>query len=207
MARLKRLNMAKKLPGKVPELASFARTIVKQMGPPNQWFTSPPVAYALVTTHIDAMETAETSTHGGAAGTADARDLAQMVVINDLDQLHAYAQSVSNQNPAQSAVIIGSSGWQQRKPLPPRANTFAVKMSKNPGEAQVKTKAAAKRGVSYEWVYSADGGKTWIPIAISSDANVTVNGLTPGATYLFRYRTWIKKVAGDWSQTISFMAT
>jgi hypothetical protein len=78
-------------------------------------------------------------------------------------------------------------------------------MSATPGEVLLETKAVAKRGVSYEWQYSMDGGKTWIAIAISSEANVSVPGLTPGTTYLFRYRTWIKKVASDWSQYLSFL--
>ncbi|HEY8087061.1 MAG TPA: fibronectin type III domain-containing protein [Polyangiaceae bacterium] len=51
----------------------------------------------------------------------------------------------------------------------------------------------AARRASYEWRYSLDGGKTWVPTAATLQTRTTVTGLTPGATVTFRYRAVTKR--------------
>jgi hypothetical protein len=62
-----------------------------------------------------------------------------------------------------------------------------------------------RAGAFYEWSTSSDGGKTWTPIATTNTAKTLVSGLTAGTTVSFRYRTTLKNVTSDWSQTIGVL--
>ena len=52
--------------------------------------------------------------------------------------------------------------------------------------------------------YSLDA-KTWLsfPQVVTTKASSTLPGLTPGTRVYLRYRTTVKGVTGDWSDTIS----
>ena len=73
-----------------------------------------------------------------------------------------------------------------------------------PGTLKLVAKAV-RRGSAYLWQYSTDG-KTWVTVGTSTEANVTVPGLTVGTVYYFRFNATFKHTTGDWSQIISFMA-
>ena len=66
--------------------------------------------------------------------------------------------------------------------------------------AKVPTKTG--RRVFYDWQMSTDGGKTWVSLPSTNDANTLVQNLTSSTTVSFRHRTTVKNVASDWSQTI-----
>jgi hypothetical protein len=75
-------------------------------------------------------------------------------------------------------------------------------MGKAPQEVVLRAKAAKGHAV-YEWQSSSDGGKTWIALAPTTQANTTLSGLTLGVAYQFRFRTTVKRVTSDWSQIVS----
>jgi hypothetical protein len=62
-----------------------------------------------------------------------------------------------------------------------------------------------RAGAFYEWSMSNDGGKTWTPVATTNTAKTLVPGLAVGTTVSFRYRTTLKNVTSDWSQTIGVL--
>ncbi len=66
-------------------------------------------------------------------------------------------------------------------------------------------RAKATRRAVYEWQFSMDGGKTWVSAGVTSEANVTISGLTLGTTYLFRFRTTLKRVTADFCQPYSLL--
>jgi hypothetical protein len=65
--------------------------------------------------------------------------------------------------------------------------------------------ASAARRASYEWQYSADGGKTWITAPATLQAKTKISGLAQEATVQFKYRAVTKTGEGDWSQVVSLM--
>jgi hypothetical protein len=71
-------------------------------------------------------------------------------------------------------------------------------MGSVPGLIVILAKAV-KRGAAYEWQYSTDGGKTWVAMGITTVADTTLLGATPGTTYSFRFRTTRKAATSDWS--------
>jgi hypothetical protein len=64
---------------------------------------------------------------------------------------------------------------------------------------------AGGRRASYEWQYSADGGKTWVDMPGTLQAKTTLSGQQPQATLQFRYRVITKTGQGNWSAAISFL--
>jgi hypothetical protein len=62
---------------------------------------------------------------------------------------------------------------------------------------------AAGDRASYEWQYSADGGKTWTRLATTLQARTVVAGLTALTTVVVRYRAISKQGEGEWSQSLS----
>jgi hypothetical protein len=200
----KKNPIALNLPQIVALLIVYGRHIVQAMTN-NPWFPSPTPPLATVTTDLNALEAAEATALTRAKGSASARDLAQRTVETDLTGLKAYTSSVVALSPAQAAAIIESAGMAPKRVAPRNKPQLAVAMGATPGEGVLRAKAVG-RGAAYEWQYSSDGGKTWAAIGITTVANTTVMGLSAGTVYLFRFRTTRKKVTGDWSQTVSFLA-
>jgi hypothetical protein len=81
---------------------------------------------------------------------------------------------------------------------------FSAAMN-GPGTALLRAKAV-KKGASYEWQMSSDGGVTWVALGNSTVADMPVTGLVAGKTYMFRFRTTIAHTTSDWSQVISLFA-
>jgi hypothetical protein len=64
---------------------------------------------------------------------------------------------------------------------------------------------ARRTGAFFEWSMSTDGGKTWVTIATTNTAKTLVAGLTAATSVSFRYRSTLKNVTSEWSQTISVL--
>ena len=172
----------------------------------NPWFASIATLVATTGTDLAALMAAQAKALTKAKGAAEARDDAKKVVVDDVKLLKSGVQTVVNQNPGQAATIIESAGFFQKKvTLPSKPNLKAYKAPVTPGEVLVRAKAV--KGACYEWQYSLDNGKTWLPMGTTTEANTSVLGMTQGSTVLFRFRTTVKKTTSDWSSAISFFVT
>ena len=58
----------------------------------------------------------------------------------------------------------------------------------------------------YEWQYGTDG-KTWTNMPVTLPAKTTIENLTPGTQYSFRYRAVTKAGEGDWSMSATLVMT
>jgi hypothetical protein len=85
-----------------------------------------------------------------------------------------------------------------------KPRVFTAEQGEVSGSAKLLAASAGAR-TSYEWEYSADGGKTWVTAPVTIQASTTVPGLTPGSTVQFRYRPVTKAGEGNWSQTVSLV--
>jgi hypothetical protein len=113
-------------------------------------------------------------------------------------------QSVIAGDETQGAAIVEAAGMNERRKTARQKPALAAAMASTFGLVTLRAKAGGRRA-AYEWQYSADGGKTWVPIALTTLATASVPNLTAGATYLFRVRSTVGHVTGDWSQAISFL--
>jgi hypothetical protein len=59
--------------------------------------------------------------------------------------------------------------------------------------------------VFFNWQYSDDGGKTWIPAPSTPHGDTYVADLTPMVTYSFRVSATNPKGPGAWSQAVALL--
>lgn len=202
---MKRTKIALNLPHVVALLILYCRAVLQAMGN-STWFTSALAALATAKADVDALELAEVAARSGTHGTAAARDLKKTAVESDMTGLQAIVQGVVNQNPPDKAIaIIEAAGMTPKRFTRRQKAVLAAIMGANAAEILLLAKAVGKRA-AYEWQYSIDGGKTWIALTATPGAHTSLVGVTAGTTYLFRFRATVKKVTGDWSQIISFLA-
>jgi hypothetical protein len=189
-----------KLPTSVPALIAYAQQIVKAMTG-NAEFQSPVPPLAAVTTAIDDLEAAQTVARTRVQGAVITRNEKKTALVVLLAQLKGYIQTTADANIENAASIIASSGMGVKKAVVRGPRVFTARPGPLSGTARLLAGPAGHRA-SYEWQYSTDGGKTWVPASVTLQAKTTIVGLTPGATVQFRYRPVTKTGEGDWSQTV-----
>lgn len=192
--------IALNLPATVALLIVFGRHVVQKMTG-NPWFLNLVAMLAAFTTHLDQLEKSEATAKGNGKGAAAARDLDLKLVLDDLNSLKAAVQAVANQNSAQAAAITESAGMSPKKRGKYLKPELSAAMAAVPGQVIVRAKAV-KRGAAYEWQYSADGGKTWVAMGITTVAHTSLLGVAMGTVYEFRFRTTFNAATTDWSQTV-----
>ncbi len=200
---IRRPTITLALPKSVPALISYAKGIVNRMTA-NPSFPAPTPTLAAVTAAIADLQAAETAALARTKGAVAARNEKRTVLVGVLQQLRAHVQAVADADPSAAASIIESAGVAVRKTPTRSARAFAAKPGPVSGVAKVAAVVASRRA-SYEWQYSADGGKTWVTAAATLQAKTTIAGLVPGSTVQFRYRAVTKTGEGDWSQPTSLM--
>jgi hypothetical protein len=191
---------------KVPVLLSKARFIVLQMTD-NVWFPAPKPSLADVQAAIDDLADATTTALTRVVGSVAARNEKRLVLVERLQHLASYVQSVADADLEHAASIIASAGMDVKKVGRPPARVYRAGRGRVSGEVAIVVPSAGDRA-GYEHQYSLDGGKTWSPFPqpFTNETQVTLSDLRPGATVWLRYRSTVKGTTGNWSQTISIIA-
>jgi hypothetical protein len=188
-------------PAKVPALIVFAQNVYKAMTG-NPHFPSPTPTLAVLAAAIAALSTAETATLTRTVGAVTARNTARSALVTMLQQIKGYVQLIADGDPENSVSIIQSAGLGVRKPAARGPRTFTARAGDVAGSAKLVAPTAARRA-SYEWEYSADGGKTWVTAPPSLQAKTVVTGLPSGTSVQFRFRAVTKAGGGDWSVPVT----
>jgi hypothetical protein len=198
-----RPTVALSLPKKVPALIVYAQGIIERLtGNPS--FPTPTPTVAAIVAAIHDLQAAETAALARTKGSAAVRNDKRKALVGLLQQVRAYIQAIADADATNAVSVIQSAGVAVRKTPTRHARTFAAKPGRVSGVATVVATSAARRA-SYEWQYSTDGGKTWVPAPATLQAKTTVAGLVPGSTVQFKYRAVTKTGEGDWSQPVSLM--
>jgi hypothetical protein len=200
-----KLIIVSNFPGNQQAFIVFATNVVTCFTG-NVHYPNPPVALATLTSLIAALVAAEGLVATKVKDAAKARDSARAKVEAALTQLEAYATTVVEQAaPADAPAILASSGFSAKKPSKHTKDAYSVDRGDTAGSAVIDLKTLGKHGkVQYCHQYSINGGTTWVDLPPTLDAATTVTGLPLGQNVLFRFRTLIKGVYGDWSQTFTF---
>jgi hypothetical protein len=204
MEKFKRFIIALLLPRNVAALILYGRQVWSSVSLNAGLIPSPSPTVAAATTNLDALQAAEALVpHGGPTAVPE-RNLKQAVVESDLKTFKACVLAMCLANPVMADAYIAASGLHQGKVTPRQKAFLAASMGKIPNQIILRAKAVARRGVSYCWAYSLDGGKTWVIIGTTTEANTSLLGSTPLTAYMFRIQTTIKQTTSAWSQTITF---
>lgn len=175
-----------KLPSSAPALVLRAREIVAAVNG-NTWFPKPSPPLAKVRVAIDKLQKAAADALRGTIGLHSRRDDEQKALVDLLTRLKAYVQGIANDNPEHAAAIIESAAMfvvgRKTRPRP----ILEVLRGPVSGSVKLVAKAVAKQA-SYLWERSEDGGKTWVRIRRTQQANTVADGLVPGTRYGFRFQ-------------------
>jgi hypothetical protein len=192
-----------KFPGAILVLIDLARSILQAMTG-NSAFPNPDPPLVAIQTAITDLDTAEAAVHTRAKGAVATRNQKRAALVALLQQLKSYVQKIADADLERGPALIQSASLNVKK-VPVRAKrVFAVSQGKVSGSAALVTASVGNRA-SYEWQFSADGGKTWLVAPATLQSRTTILGLQAGSTYSFRYRPVTKTGDGDWSQPLSLI--
>jgi hypothetical protein len=170
---------------------------------------NPPVAVAIVDTHIDDLDDADQAAHDGAPGTVAIRDTKYSIVKSDMGLYMAYSSAQANANPEKGKAIVEGAGFYVVEWAPVLRSDPWARHGTEPGT--LKLGAKAKKGrVNYYWQMCQNPTSPtpgpWTDLPDSQVCTTSVANLTPGMTYGFRYRTKTPKEGlSDWSSPIIIM--
>jgi hypothetical protein len=199
---IRRNPIALNLPKVVALLIIFARHVVEMMTKNIAIFVSPTLALSLVSQHIDELSAAEVLAQSRAKGAAQARDDKKATVIDDLFVLKTYVQSICRLNQAIALTVISAAGMSPKGFTLFHKPPLSAVMGSIPLQVVLRAKAA-KGHAAYEWQWSGDSGKTWNSLPVTTAANTTLEGVSLGVSYQFRFRSTVKRVTSDWSQVVT----
>ena len=192
------------IPTHVADLVKLGHAVLAALtGNPS--LPNPSPSLGTLASQLAALDSAETAVkQTRARGTVQTRNVTRAAVLTSLHQLKAYVQQVCDGNPEQASAIIASAGMGQRKAAARTKAGFAAKAGPVSGSVRLVAKSVSHRA-SYEWQWSADGGKTWTSAPSTLAARTTISGLPIATTCSFRFRAVTKAGEGDWSQTVAFV--
>jgi hypothetical protein len=209
MSTIQRLRLALGLEtDKVPVLLPKATSIHDGFQANQTLLPNPPVPLATVQTQIQDLATAEQATKTGTKGTVPVRNAKRAVLVTTLESLRMYAQSQCDANPEQAAAIASAAGMAVAKAPAFSKPVLQAKQGVQSGTVQLLANATllvgrgVRKKVTFNWEFSADGGKTWTAAPSTPLASTIVTGLTPLTTYAFRVCVTVSKTVGEWSQLV-----
>jgi hypothetical protein len=193
---------AMKLPKSVPAILKVTSALIAALASP--FFQNGAPVIAALTKAFTATDTAETAAKTRAKGTVAARNAALTTLIAVIHAAKAFVQQTADADAEHAEAIIAAAGMTVRKPTSHHKPPFTVKQGATSGTVNLAAKAVAVRA-SYEWEWSADGGKTFSQLPPTLQAKTTMAGVVPGSTLQFRFRAVTKAGLGDWSQTVTLL--
>ncbi len=188
-----------KLPAKVSDLVTLASGIVTGITG-NASFPNPVPPLATVSQAISDLQTAELAARAKTRGAQRQARGAH----HPARPAQGVRAAVADGNRANAEAIIQGAAMTVKKTAIRQKQTFLAKPGTVTGSVKLVAQSVARRA-SYEWQLSSDGGKTWMVAPSTLRTKTTLNGLTVGTTYMFRYRAVTKAGEGDWSQPIGML--
>jgi hypothetical protein len=198
-----RVLVALAMPKPVPAFIVYVRNVVERITG-NAFFPTPVPTPIAITKATDDLQVAEAAVLTRVKSAVSVRNQKRAVLVALLEQLRGYVQTVADADPANSTAIVESSGLAVRKTTPRKPHVFAAKAGPLTGTAKLVAPVAGTRA-SYEWQYSADGGKTWVAAPVTIQAKTTIAGLVPGSTVQFKVRPVTRAGEGNWSEPVSLI--
>lgn len=177
----------------------------------NPAFPNPPVALDAFKTAIDAYISSISSAADGSRKAMVERNKLKEDVAKMMRQLGHWVEAKCEQD----LGILRSSGFQAastiRVPQGPLPQPVILKTQNGAVSGQIVLQVTPlPRARTYELRYATNGSgkpESWTVLPpYTSSRNMSVTGLTPGASYLFQVRAFGKAGLTDWSDAASRIA-
>ena len=202
-----KIHVALKKPKTVTGVISMVQAVEAAMASASTTFPSPTPSMAQFTSDINALVNAENTAKTRVKGAVQIRDAKLAIVTTDLKQLVAYVETVANANPATAAAVINSAGMVVKKQPLHAKNDVNFRKNTASGSVVVMARVGSRLKQSHEWEYSTDGGKTWLPLPPTTQAKITITGLTPGSTVQVKHRAITKAGPSLWTDAASSLVS
>lgn len=190
-----------RLPKTIDAIVARAQAIVASMTD-NQYFPAPVPPLWVISKAVTDLQKAEAAALTRAKGSVAIRNERRTMVGSLLQQLRGCVQVTADADPENGASIIESAGMTVKKQPNRVPRVFSTKPGKVPGEVKIVAPTAGDRA-SYDWEYSTDSGVNWLAMPSTLRASTKLDGLTPGTSVMFKYRSVTSKGVGDWSAAIT----
>ncbi len=196
---------------KIATLLAIAKAVYNGFQSNQGLLPSPTPPLATVQGQIAALDTAQQATSTRARGTVATRNAQRDLLVTSLESWRMYVQTLCDANPEQAEALIAAAAMTVGKLPVYTKPVLRAKLATASGSLTLEANATAlvgrgvKKHASYNWQYSADGGKTWIAAPSTPLASTALAGLTPMTTYAFRVSVTVSKATGEWSQPISIL--
>jgi hypothetical protein len=194
--------IALRIPENVDEFVGYGQHKI-QCFKGNQDLAGVQPTVAQVTTDFGNLATAEGQAKNKVPGAIEKREELYGTCKTDMELWAAFAHGVAMANPGRAAQIVASSGFGERKQVVQKNRRPRVAFPE-PGTAHVFV-PTPKRGASFAWQISADGGATFVAAGNTNVADQIFKGLKKGTDYEVRWQTTIGHTTSSWSQVFSFM--
>jgi hypothetical protein len=212
MSPTHRVRAVLKLPkSSIPSLLAMANAMFNAFQANTALLPQPTPPLATVQTQIQGLDTAQQATLTRAKGTAAARNAKRDLLVTSLESWRMYVQTLCDANPEQAEAIItaatmsiGKVSVFAKPVLEAKLGTVSGSVVLQANETLLVGRGVRKRA-SFNWQFSADGGKTWTSAPSTPLASTTVEGLTPLTTYSFRVNATVSKTTGAWSQVVTLI--
>ncbi len=186
----------------VPSKVEHTRAIVNAMTG-NAYFTTPNPTLAVISTNVNAVETAYIAQQSGAHGLLQVTQAKVHTLDLSLDLLLAYVDGIANANPTLAEAIILSANMQLWKANPAKQNGFRIKSSDNVGEVILRTDSAHRATFTFEATQTPADEASWVTLSASTKASFIATELESGARYYFRVAKTDKDGQGEWSVVLN----
>jgi hypothetical protein len=203
MTTLQRFILVLLWPDQPAKVVALVNAIITAMTN-NPYFPNPNPPLSVLTASLAAFVKAMGIAKTKAVGSKEARDTAELKLKTDVQHLMDFAQAVVDANTAQAAVMIASSGFQQKKVGKYNKPDVSIEWGDVSGSVVMTVRSEGDH-VTYFFQFSTNQ-KDWTAMTPTHYATITAHGLTPGVTYYFRYQTLTTgPELNDWSQTYSIL--
>jgi len=177
----------------------------------NSTYSTPPVALADFKSAIDSFSVLVTDALDGGKKVISAKKKQREAVVKMVTLLGHYVEVACNDDVA----AFNTSGFTVvstvRTPAQPLSGAKISWVDRGANSGQVLVRIAPITGaVSYELRYGlvGNGGAppaTWTTLPLAGTKTVTLNNLTPGASYAFQVRGLGGLGYSDWSDSVTFI--
>jgi len=177
----------------------------------NSTYSTPPVALADFKSAIDSFSVLVTDALDGGKKVISAKKKQREAVVKMVTLLGHYVEVACNDDVA----AFNTSGFTVvstvRTPAQPLSGAKISWVDRGANSGQVLVRIAPITGaVSYELRYGlvGTGGAppaTWTTLPLAGTKTVTLNNLTPGASYAFQVRGLGQMGYFDWSDSVTFI--
>jgi hypothetical protein len=199
-------HLARKIPRKAEKLLADGNARVAAVEAHPELYATPNPPLQQCKDNLKKLSDCITAAKGAGPVARKAVREAVALVTSDQNLLAAYVQSLADgATPEHGALIIATALFALRK-AGGRGAKADIAAKRGPTSGTARLQAAAIAGaLVYFWEMSADD-KVWSKAVDTERVTAVVTGLSPGQTYYFRFRAFVRKSGyTNYSQVVSLL--